>query len=154
LLGLSRENTTSREAEYQSEEVKYPSEWEDYHRGEEFKHQGEHCEYQRRNWSTGQDSSEEVRRNTRVRKASVMDPKTEPPLKPTAVKITREDSCTWRQEKPLEPPKANQASQLYTDPLDAEGKGKEDRDQDRDRDLKAVKADDAATPIWLWHDVI
>ena len=54
----------------------------------------------------------------------------------------------------MENTKANQASQLYTDPLDAEGKGKEDRDQDRDRDLKAVKADDAATPIWLWHDVI
>jgi hypothetical protein len=47
---------------------------------------------------------------TKVRKASEMDPELEPPPKPPAVKIKRDDSYTARQENQLESPKTNQAS--------------------------------------------
>jgi hypothetical protein len=70
-----------------------------------------------------------------------MDPEPEPPLKPPA-------------DRQLDPPKANQASQPSAKPLSTKGKGMEDRDQDWGQDLKAVKADGAAAPIWLWNDAI
>jgi hypothetical protein len=40
----------------------------------------------------------------------------------------------------------NQASDPLSDQMD--------KDQNNDRDLKAVKADDAEIPVWLWNDAI
>jgi hypothetical protein len=41
-----------------------------------------------------------------------------------------------------------------TEEEEKERKPPEMGERDKERDLKAVKADDAAVPIWLWNDTI